>query len=428
LAPVTQPGLSTGGYFDWGLDPLARVYLTEIKNIHQPVSQEDRDLVATQRWTGKAKLGEAPGSVSVMPLAYLPAALGLALGRALDWTVLESYHLARISSQLFCVGLIVLAAWLWRPPVLAWAVMLLPMSLFQMCSPVVDGPAHALALLSLSLLMRLRAKPSVVLALATPAALLVLVTVRLHMLPLLLLPLWWALASQFSNRRGSSRMPPDVARYLFLASVAGLALCVLWVVWVLCTVVDLRVQRPMSTGGVAWHYLSQPQDLWAVVTRTLADTDRLMFYADSFIGNLGWLDTRLPEEAYEALWWGLGALAFLSLPWFSRPGIRGIDRILLATCAVGAVVIAFALMLLTWTPFPAVMIEGVQGRYFIAPALVLAYALGDWPTPAASETGSAFWPWVQIAALIGFAAVSLWFLVPTLINRYPAWTHGGLWG
>ena len=365
-----------------------------------------------------------------MPLAYAPAAVGLALGRALDWTVLESYHLARLSSQLFCVGLMALATWIWRPPVLAWGVLLLPMSLFQMCSPVVDGPAHALTLLSLSLLMRLRAQPSAVLALATSAALLVLVTVRLHMLPLMLLPLWWALRGLGSSGRSlpKGQIPKDVARYLLMSSILGFALCALWVVWVLGSVVDTRVQRPIGTGGVAWHYLSQPQDLWAVVTRTFADTDRLMFYADSFVGNLGWLDTRLPEDAYETLWWGLGALAVLSLPRLTRPVMCAIDRVLLIVCALGAVVIAFALMLLTWTPFPAVMIEGVQGRYLIAPALVMAYALGDGSEPQPSEAAGGFWTWIKIGALTGFGATSLNFLIPTLIGRYPAWSHGGLWG
>lgn len=431
-APVTEPGVSTGGSFDLGLAAIARAYMPVIKDRNHPVPAEDQALATSQRWTGTTLFGEAPGSATVMPLAYAPAALGLALGRALDWTVLESYHLARLSSQFFCVVLMALATWIWRPPLLAWGVMLLPMSLFQLGSPVVDGPAHALTLLSLSLLMRLRVQASTTLALATATALLVLVTIRLHMLPLLLIPLWWAVRSLTASGRGSVSarvaMPDGVARQLLMASVAAAALCGLWVLWVLGSVVDTRVQRPIGTGAVAWHYLSHPGDLWAVASRTLADTDRLVFYAESFVGNLGWLDTRLSESAYEILWWGLGALAVLSLPWIQRPSLPSGDRVLLATCALGAVVMAFALMLLTWTPFPADMVEGVQGRYFIAPALVLAYALGDGPAPAAAERGGGLGPWVQIAALIGFAAVSLWFLIPTLINRYPVWTHGGLWG
>ena len=73
------------------------------------------------------------------------------------------------------------------------------------------------------------------------------------------------------------------------------------------------------------------------------------------------------------------------------------------------------------------MIEGVQGRYFIAPALVLSYALGSWQRPA-SVGGSSTWalrlPW---AALSAFAALSLWFLSQTLLARYPAWARIGWW-
>jgi uncharacterized membrane protein len=411
--PVTQPGSSTGGSFDLGLAALVRAYAPIIKDREAQVPEEDRLVVKSQGWTGQTVYGEAPGSAAVLPVVYAPAALGLALGRAWDWTIWESYQLARFVSHLFCVTMMAVAVWLWRPPLLAWAVLLTPMSLFQMSSPVVDGPAHALTLLTLSLLMRLRAHPSGLLAIGAAAAVAMLVMVRLHLLPLLILPLLWG--------RKWSRV-----------ALASMVTCALWVVWVLTTVVDDRVQRPLSTGGVALHYVTHPAELWGVISRTFSDGERLRFLADSFIGNLGWLDTRLPDEAYGLLWMGMGLMILMSLPWRTGLGDTGRDRLVMVMCAGTAVAIAFALMLLTWSPFPTEKIEGVQGRYFIAPALVLAYALGTWTDRAAvggeGPGWNRIWDALRGVALVAFGAASLWHLLSTLQARYPAWAVGGLWG
>lgn len=437
-APTTQAGASSGFSFDLGLAALARTFVPVIKDRNADVPPEDRALVREQGWTGSSLYGEAPGSASVLPLVYAPAALGLAIGSSLDWTIFESYHLARLVSQLACVLIMALAAWLWRPPLLAWAILLLPMSVFQMSAPVVDGPAHALTLLAMSMMMRLRARPSHVLTVSTVAVVLGLVTIRLHLFPLLLLLLWWGWQG-LRGARSQARLA-TVAKSLAVSAATALVVCGLWITWVLTRVVDTRIQRPLSTGGVALHYLTHPLDLWGVVSRTFSDGDRLLFLADSFIGNLGWLDTRLPEEAYGLLWIGLGLLALMSWPW--RDGVRGTSaaRLAFVLCAFASVTIAFALMLLTWSPFPTEMIEGVQGRYFIAPAIVLAYALGTWPeepiaTPAerrrgapAMSTGPQTWPLLQGLALAVFSAGSLWYLASTLMTRYPAWTHGSLWG
>jgi uncharacterized membrane protein len=436
VRPSTEPNASTGNRFDVALAALAQVYVPVIRQPNPDVSTEEVQAAKSQRWTGRLMFGEAPGAAIYMPVIYAPAATGLAIGQALDWTVVDSYHLARLSSQLFCVAVMVLAAWIWLPPVLAWAVLLLPMSLFQLLSPVVDGPAHALTLLGLSLLMRLRTEPRAVWVWSTAACLLVLVTARLHLLPLLLLPLWWAWRKPWAApdaQEGSAVAWDDQARRtLVWAGASILTGVLLWTAWAASTVVDTRVTREVGPGAVAAHYLQHPQDVWAVFWRTLQDEHRPQFLLDSFIGNLGWLDTRLPDEAYPILWWGLAAMALLSLPW--RGVWRGsvADRLVLALCALASCALAFMLMLITWSPFPADLIEGVQGRYFIAPALVWAYAAGAWLGPASAMGRSAARPTGALAgvlvvlALLVFAGLSMDFLAETLQARYPAWARGGL--
>lgn len=442
---TTEPGVSTGSHFDVALALLAQVHVPVIQQRNPDVSADALLALQTQRWTGRLMYGEAPGSAMYLPLIYAPAALGLAIGQALDWTVLDSYHLARMTSQVFCITVMALAAWIWAPPLLAWAVLMLPMSLFQMLSPVVDGPAHALTLLALSMLMRLRHEPRAIWAWCTAGCLMVLVTARLHLMPLLLMPLWWAWRRPWqANEAAAADLGVTDARpanNLIWAGAAGITGTLLWTAWAASTVVDTRVQRDASPGTVVAHYLRQPQDLWAVFRRTFQDESRPQFLLDSFIGNLGWLDTRLAEAAYPTLWWGLAAITVLSLPWWASTWRRTIgDRLVLTLCAGSSCVLAFLLMLVTWSPFPAELIEGVQGRYFIAPALVAAYAVGAWPGPTGCSSGPmgaraglmAHWPAravclvVAILALGIFSTLSLDYLFDTLQARYPAWARGGL--
>jgi uncharacterized membrane protein len=48
---------------------------------------------------------------------------------------------------------------------------------------------------------------------------------------------------------------------------------------------------------------------------------------------------------------------------------------LLLTISISSIAIIFFAMLVTWTPHPAKLIEGVQGRYFLMPAILCTYAL-----------------------------------------------------
>lgn len=443
---ITEPGVSTGGKFDLALAALAKAHVPVITERDPRVPVEDIELARSQRWLGQQIYGEAPGSAIYLPVIYAPATLGLAIGQTLGWTVMDSYHLARLTSQLFCVAVLLWAIWLWPPPLLACALLLLPMSLFQMVAPVVDGPAHALTLLAMSMLMRLRQAPTRAWAWGTAACLVVLVTARMHLLPLLLVPLWWAWRRPWEVSGTVTGSRVNLAQPLAWAGAAAITATLAWAVWAASSVVDTRVQRTVGNGAVALHYLLHPQDLWDVFARTFTDEHRPQFLTDSFIGNIGWLDTRMPEAAYPTLWWGLAAMMVLGLPWWGQRRGTGLDRIALALCALGSSFLVFMLMLITWSPFPTDLIEGVQGRYFIAPAIVAAYAFAPWPLPSGGLTRAAgmrqarggraqgasgeprFARAVWLVAIGVFSVISLSFLAETLLARYPAWARGGLFG
>lgn len=453
LWPITPAQGNTGGHYDVGLAVLAYAFVPLIREANPTVAPHVKEEVNSARWEHRELFGESPGSAVYTPAIYAPAAIGLAAGKALNLTILQSYHLARFTSQAVCALMVGVALAMFSPPLLAGLVLLLPMALFQMASPVIDGPSHALVLLILSMLWRLvqqgeRVSGRFLTVWALGAV--VLITSRLHLLPLLLVPVMvaWSL-------RGHK---PASCAWLTTA-VVSLFLVLSWTMWTLFEVRDLRVVRTMETGASAVYYLSHPSELIAVFSRTLGDTPRLKFLWTSFLGNLGSLDTPLSDGSYALLGTGLAIGCVLTCLRASANHVSGsrkdvfgsiswhrdaacMVRLGLVTAAVASVFLVFLLLLWSWTPYPAQLIEGVQGRYFIAPALLLSYAAAtpsDWqheggstaerparPDPPGIKIPKRLLTWAAWSLLIAYAWMSLDSLLSVLGQRYPEWARSNL--
>jgi len=364
------------------------------------------------RWRddGLREFAQIPGTGYYLPLVYAPQALGLTLGSLLGWTIDDSYRLARLLAQMSTAALLV-AAWLlarpWRPPALALGLLALPMSLFQFAAPTIDGITTGLAMVALALSWRHtlsgeRLGAATIAALATALAL--LVTTRLHALPMLALPLLlaWRL-----------RQPS-----LAMLAAGLLALAAAWTAWAAAGTVDTRVVRELSAGAIVRHHLTAPWEFAAVVGRTLAAPAWREFMGSSFVGVLGWLDTPLPPGAYRALGLGLlglaiGGAAGASLAMPHGP-MRAI-RLLGVGMALVSALIVFAALLAAWTPHPATIIQGMQGRYLLLPALLASCAL--LPALPAPAMGRRLIPWTVLAI---FAMLSLVLLLQVLQARYGA--------
>lgn len=403
---LEQPeGRDSGGYFEPVLlrflhahDPM--IGRAEVKSMPDDVRARMKEL----RWDPPGAAGtsyyELAGTGYYLPLIYAPQAAGLAIGRALDMTVLHSYRLARALSWLSVIAVLAFACRVLPPNALQAALLLLPMSIFQTVSPVIDGISAALAVLAIALFLRgsdrTQAPVPAWHAWALGATLLMLCTSRNHTMPLLSLPFF--LAWQRRSRRD-----------LIVGIVISLA-AVGWTLFALKTTLDTRIPREFTTGQLIRRYVGHPDQFFQIVYATLTDPAIWDYYTKLFIGILGWLDTPLPLASYPRLWWGLGACAALSV---SVATIRhdGWARLWLLVLAAGSILLIFFALLVTWTPHPAVHVQGVQGRYFLIPLLIAAAAL--------SGTRNLWRPWWRSApAVAAFAALSLATLIPTLQARY----------
>ena len=199
-------------------------------------------------------------------------------------------------------------------------------------------------------------------------SILVVVPARLHLWPLLIL-------SFLSARK--IKKP-----WALFTSLACLSAVLIWVGRVSRYTVDLRRDQVSSDAiHTAIQFLFHPDELIALFARTITNQELLSFYGRSFIGVLGWLHLPLePPLIYPMLTLILAVCTVLTVIWTRQQHLKMLleqTRWLLVGMAMLSALSVFLLLLVAWTPDPtrAQLIEGVQGRYFLTPALMVAMAL-----------------------------------------------------
>lgn len=398
---MLQHGGRTGGPIDMALLDYMDAYRAWPGKPFKALPAEQGAQLAALRWRGTPIYYVAPNTTYYFPLVYVPQAAGLWLGRTLDLTVDHSYRLARVLTLLCCTALLWLAFGLLRPNPWVTAVLLLPMTVFQLLSPTIDGLTSSLAVYGISLFIHLARRetpPGKGLSLALAASVLLLATTRTHLVVLLAFPLWlaWRHRSLLN---------------LVLGGFAGIA-ALAWTLFAMHGANDVLVPRSLDAPQLLRHYAAQPLAFLQVLWATLSDAPTMLFYRNSFIGILGALDTPLPGAAYPWLGAGLLVCAVASVRWpVSRQDAE--LRILLLALGLASCVLIFLALLLAWTPHPAQLVLGVQGRYFIVPALLLGYAFSG-----QSDHLPRWRQVVDLVLLAVFALAALTALSQALLTRY----------
>jgi hypothetical protein len=338
------------------------------------------DILAVQkdaRWTGPKEL-MTPNTASYSPIMYLPAAVGLALGRATRASPYNSWVLARFFSAAASVAIGGLALRV-APRWWIFAVLCLPMTLALASSVNPDGLNLAVLALSLALLERGDRR------LLAAALMAVVIAQRPTLLPLsalFLLPL----------NHGAQGAIKLLALRLREVSIAAVP-CLLWLALAQAraTVEFARTPEPYLPGP--WWpgdpnvifattnasaqlkvLLAHPLLLVALPLHTMLH--EYWFKDKEVIGVLGALELPLPQRLYIFALSGLLAAALADMTNPARKWPRPLDSIFtLATLSCG-VLFTYLVMYLIWTPVGYPTIEGVQGRYALP--LLLA-GLFAWP-------------------------------------------------
>lgn len=128
----------------------------------------------------------------------------------------------------------------------------------------------------------------------------------------------------------------------------------------------------VAQGYTLGYFLENPWKLIQMLCNTL--TDKIQFYVESMVGQkLGWVEIEISE---------IIVIGFVLLFFVSMLKVRGENQYvtkgqkwwIAMVCLLCTGMILMG-MLLSWTPYGNVSIEGVQGRYFI-PLLLAASLLG----------------------------------------------------
>ena len=295
------------------------------------------------------------GAVRYSPVAYAPQALGLAVARTLDVSVLGAVYIGRLSNLLATVGCFGLALWLLgERRDAAWVMsvfMLLPTAVFQVSSLSADAQTFGMFALVFGLYLRMQRGFSWGLF----AAGLVLSAVMALGKPV------YALACLIF---AFAVPPPGKQRsYSLLALLSViLGLTFLWSQLSAGLFVETRVAN-VDPRGQVMYLVGQPLRVLPLLRDTLLLSGHRLVI--ELVGNLGWLDTLLPFPLIYASWLLMGAALVVSTgdPGGTKAGgIYNPGAAALLVLLLGAILGALYLF---WSPVGAQTVLGLQGRYFL---------------------------------------------------------------
>jgi uncharacterized membrane protein len=418
--PANSP---TGGLIDKGLLQLMTQFDGLPFHAEKKLSANELYEAGQTRWQGASDFHPTSAISHYFPLLYAPQALGLRIGEILNISVLHSYQLAKLFALIAACILIYWALSIYPFSLAVLGLLVLPMSLFQMGSASLDGLAHAMSLFVIALYLKISQKNSAAqnstshstgkringdawqgILLALCIAL--LTSSRMQLLPLLLL--LWSCSRQTGQKK-----------YLYYGLAVGI-FTVTWILLSITTVVDTKVTTSLTPMQAIAFYLTHPITGVQVLFSTITNLAILKSYATSFIGVLGWLDASLPKVQYGLLGVLLALLAVLCFSWRPEGMSKHYQRVLVL-CAIGSMGVVFAALLIQWTPHPATVILGVQGRYFFVPALLVFVAFTRPFSPSYSFHLSSVKSWAaktSLAVLVLLACAALYCTSALLLGRY----------
>ena len=199
---TSTDGLMSGGYVDDGLRDFIQGHMQISGRPEIKLTPEEKDRLKALEWSDSKSRSfmQIPGTGFYLPLIYLPHALAIKMGEMAKISIHHTYYMTRIFIIAISIALMLLAFSIHRPGILALSILMLPMSIFQLLSPTLDGITTSLSLVAISLFFTFRANPQrqAVFYLLTGIVVLI-ATTRIHLAPILLL--LFIISFQENNRK-----------------------------------------------------------------------------------------------------------------------------------------------------------------------------------------------------------------------------------
>jgi uncharacterized membrane protein len=396
LVPVVQLAFGIPFHADQKQDPQAVRAL-----FGQPLVPRERVFV------------DFPNTALVSPLCYLPQAAGIAAGRLFGASPITLFYSGRLANLVCWIALMLSAVH--ATPVRKWlfvALALTPMSLQQGASLSADAFTNAACFLFVALCLRARFAEGTLTRREIARLVVLAAAIALCKFVYSLVPLSVFLIP--APRFGSSRR-----RWLVCAGLVT-AVCAAALAWgaaahrvhttydaYAATHRDAVALIPGAVPRLQMDVIAHDPARYAgIVATSLTRTSG--FVLDSFVGLLGWGETRLRAGHVAGHVILLFVLAILgeaparSLSWR--------DRALCGALAAGSLNLICTALYLQWTPVGREWIDGLHGRYLIpfGPLMFLVLQNGRLHVPAR----------VLHAAASLAVATSTGLMIATLLDRY----------
>jgi uncharacterized membrane protein len=368
---------------------------------HPEIATTRQSVEQRIRWSGQRIMLDFPNTSVYPPIFYLPAALGARIGQVSRMTVAETLVLSRVLT-----GVVALAAgaaaivWAGGAAPLAFALLTLPMAFVSIASVSQDALILTFAALAGSLLLRASRRPD-----ARDGRLLAGLTVTLALIAtarppyagLALLPL---------------AMPGIRVRWRVLASLAIVACAAAWLAFAVArALTNFGAGAGADPAAQLAILLKQPTLVFSVAKQTISL--HWFNYVEGFVGRLGWYDTTLPSNYRSAALWMLGLAALVSVLETGGRRTGAGTALLIAAAVLLAAAGVFAALWLDWTVPGALIVAGVQGRYFLPIALA---GVALWPALARARDT---WPYHALLTIVAaFPVVTLAVVMRVVILRY----------
>jgi uncharacterized membrane protein len=395
--PNGKTELTGGG----AIDPAIVAAATPFSAIqfHPEVRAKRADWAPNIHWSSQRALVSFP-TANYPPIFYLPSSAGILLGREFNLTVVQTLYLSRLLTGMAAVALGALAIaiaggaapWL-------FTILTLPMSLSLMASTSQDALLIACGALAGALLVRGIRQPA-----AADGKLLAGLAVALALVAMARPP-FGALAL----------LPLGLPRTRLWRRIAAcLAVVICTLSWARIAAVTTMSNFGAIVGAdpAAQIQLIRHQP-FVLLKATVAAVAMSKTYLVEFIGALGWMDTSMPIYYYKAATAMLVVAAIAAILGTNGKRMTAGNYLPIAAGLACAVLGVFLVQYVAWTPPGRPIVEGIEGRYFLAPALAGAALLPALGRIRAPRLQSAL-----LALILVFPAISLAVAMRAIVLRY----------
>ena len=347
--------------------------LVQFKNLNENIrfhydqkrTKEQEIQLRSIKWSNENMSEGIAGSAVYLPILYVPQGIGLLLGKLFNLSIYHSYELAKLFSLISCIFLIWISSKFYPITALAYIFIAMPMSIFQISSSSPDGLSFSISFLIGSILIKILEnkvfdkKLIYILAISLVS----LVTIRINLFPIfLLIFLIFIQSKEVNENKGMF-----VILLSFLLSLG-------WIILAYKTImIDSNGSGNFNQSGMTatdkiLYFLSHKKEFFMFFVNTFLNEKEMSWQYKHFIGVLGWSDTHLEKWMYYYLTIIIFIISALTIK------LNRICKDIFPFVIFFIVILfTFFILLVTWTDLSSPIIVGVQGRYFIPFAIILAY-------------------------------------------------------